>query len=88
MPARVIDLLASWMGGFGKCHSALVWGAIPYSVMGVIWCERYTQVFEGQEVMSIEIKSRFLKILYEWVSITTGLGFSSFDDFLDSCTLS
>uniref|UniRef100_A0A2N9I669 Uncharacterized protein n=1 Tax=Fagus sylvatica TaxID=28930 RepID=A0A2N9I669_FAGSY len=49
MPARVIDLLASWMGGFGKCHSALVWGAIPYSVMGVIWCERYTQVFEGQE---------------------------------------
>ena len=61
LPAWFIDLLASWMGGFGKCRSALVWGAIPYCVMWVIWCERYTRGFEGQEVMSIEIKSRFLR---------------------------
>ena len=61
LPAWFIDLLASWMGGFGKCCSALVWGAIPHCVMWVIWCERNTWVFEGQEVMSIEIKSRFLR---------------------------
>ena len=88
MPAGVIDLLASWIGCFGKCRSALVWGAILHCVMWVIWRECNTRVFERQEVTSIEIKSRFLKILYVWMSITTGLGFSSFDDFLDSCTLS
>ena len=70
MSAWVIDLLASWMGDFGECHSALVWRAVPHCVT------------------SLEIKSIFLKTLYEWMSITTSLGFSSFDHFLDSCNLS
>jgi hypothetical protein len=88
MPARVVDLLSSWMGGFGKSRSALVWGAVPHCVMWLLWRERNNRVFEGQEVTSLDLKSKFLRTLFEWVSITTNLGLLSFEEFLDSCNLS
>jgi hypothetical protein len=88
MPAWIIDLFISWMGRFGKSHSALVWGAAPHCVMWLLWRERNNRVFEGQEATSMDLKSKFLRTLYEWVSITTNPELLSFEEFLDSCNLS
>jgi hypothetical protein len=88
MLSQIIDLFTSWMGGFGKSRSALVWGAVPHCVMWLLWRERNNRVFEGQEVTSLDLKSKFLRTLFEWVSITTNLGLLSFEEFLDSCNLS
>ena len=84
----VLSFLFIWMGGFGKSRSALVWGAVPHCVMWLLWRERNKRVFEGQEVTSLDLKSKFLRTLFEWVSITTNLGLLSFEEFLDSCNLS
>jgi hypothetical protein len=46
MLAQIIDLFTSWMGGFGKSHSALVWGAVPHCVMWLLWRECNNRVFE------------------------------------------
>ncbi len=46
------------------------------------------RIFEGCEVTSLELKSRFLRTLFEWMSTFTNLGLSSFEEFLDLCTLS
>ena len=88
MPAQITDLLASWMGGFGKSHAALVWGEVPHCIMWLLWRERNQRVFEGQEVTSQDLKSNLLRTLYEWVSITTNPAISSYEEFLDSCNLS
>ena len=88
MPAQITDLLTSWMGGFGKSRAALVWGEVPHCVMWLLWHECNHRVFEGQEVTSLDLKSSFLKTLYEWVSITISPAISSYEEFLDSCYLS
>ena len=88
MLARIIDLFTSWMGGFSKCCLALVWGAVPHCVMWLLWCERNNCVFEGQQVTSMDLKSKFLRTLFEWVSITASPELLSFEEFLDSCNLS
>ena len=82
------DLLAGWMGDFGKSRSALVWGAVPHCVLWVLWREQNNRIFEGHEVTSLELKSRVLRTLFEWMSTFTNLGLSSFEEFLDLCTLS
>jgi hypothetical protein len=51
-------------------------------------CERNNRVFESREVTSLEIKSRFLRSLSQWMSYINSLGVSSFEEFLDSCNLS
>jgi hypothetical protein len=63
MPARVIDLLTSWMGGFGKSRLAFVWGVVPHCVMWLLWRERNNRVFEGQEITSLDLKFKFLRTL-------------------------
>ena len=88
MPAKITDLLTSWMRGFGKSRAALVWGEVPHCVLWLLWRERNHRVFEGQEVTSLDLKSSFLRTLYEWVSITISPAISSYEEFLDSCNLS
>ena len=78
MLARVVDLLACWMGDFGKSQSALVWGAVPHCVMWLLWREWNNRVFEGIEVTSMELKSRVFRTLFEWMSNPTSLDHSSF----------
>ena len=75
-----------------KCAKQIIlfieyWGAVLHCVMWLLWCERNHRVFEGQEVTSLDIKSRFLRTLFEWVSITTSPEFISLEEFLDSCNL-
>ena len=36
----------------------------------------------------MDLKSKFLRTLFEWVSITTSPELLSFEEFLDSCNLS
>ena len=88
MPAQITNLLTSWMGGFGKSRAALVWGEVPHCVIWLLWREHNHRVFEGQEVTSLDLKSSFLRTLYEWVSITISPAISSYEEFLDSCNLS
>ena len=64
MLARIIDLLTSWMGGFGKSRAALVWGEVLHCVMWLLWHERNNRVFEGREVTSLDLKSSFLRTLF------------------------
>jgi hypothetical protein len=49
MPSWVVDLLAGWMGAFGKFRQAVVWGAVPLCIMWLIWQERNQRTFEGLE---------------------------------------
>uniref|UniRef100_A0A2N9IHQ9 Reverse transcriptase zinc-binding domain-containing protein n=1 Tax=Fagus sylvatica TaxID=28930 RepID=A0A2N9IHQ9_FAGSY len=86
--AWIIDLFISWTGGFGKSRSALVWGAAPHCVKWLLWRERNNRVFEGQEATSMDLKSKLLRTLDEWVSITTNPELLSFEEFLNSCNLS
>ena len=85
VPLRVVDLLASWKGRFGRHWIVDVWSALPLCIMWILWKERNNKTFEGVECPSMELELLFLQTLYEWMTALSGHSFSNFLDFLDCC---
>ena len=88
MPFWVVDLMACWMGSFRKSRHAGEWGAVLLCVMWVLWREQNQRVFKGQERTVVELKSVLLRTLFDWMHCISNRSLSSFEGFLDSCTLS
>ena len=87
MPAQVVDLMACWMGAFRKSQVAGIWGLIPSCIMWLIWRERNHCLFEDLELTPLELKSILLSSIFGWSNAYSGIVCSSFEEFLDSCTL-
>ena len=80
MPCGVVDLIASWSGRSCRLNTKLLWSMIPHFLMWVIWRERNTRTFEGDERWIHELKLFFLQTLLEWAN---ALGFVTFMSLLD-----
>ena len=80
MPCVVVDLIASWSGRSCRLKTKLLWSMIPHCLMWVIWRERNTHTFEGDERWIHELKLFFLQTLLEWANV---LGFVTFMSLLD-----
>ena len=63
MPTQVIDLLASWMGGFSKSCLALVWGAVPHCVMRLLWREHNNRLLRDKRLLHWILNPNFLRTL-------------------------
>jgi hypothetical protein len=75
---RVVDLLASWKGRFGRHCIGVVGNAVPLCVMWIIWQERNACTFEGIERSVVELKLFFLRTLFEWMAAFHAHLFTSF----------
>uniref|UniRef100_A0A2N9GD08 Agenet domain-containing protein n=1 Tax=Fagus sylvatica TaxID=28930 RepID=A0A2N9GD08_FAGSY len=81
-PSRLgsFDLLAGWMGGFGKSRSALVWGAVPHCVLWVLSREQNNRIFEGCEEVSLRLEASSNKSRMKNLSKGTPIEVSSDED--------
>ena len=80
MPCVVVDLIASWSGRSCRLKTKLLWSMIPHCLTWVIWRERNTHTFEGDERWIHELKLFFLQTLLEWANAS---GFVTFMSLLD-----
>jgi hypothetical protein len=86
MPKSMVDLLASWDRKFGGGKGLVAWRAIAPSLMWCVWLERIKRVFEGKERSVGQIKSGFLRMLFQWDLVQLSFGFSG--PFVDLLNLS
>ena len=86
MPRKLQDLIACWSGALGRHSYNVIWKAIPHCLMRSIWWERNLQTFEGWELSPPDLQSLFFRMLFDWIQVTGLFSFSSFQDFIDSCT--
>jgi hypothetical protein len=84
MPRQLLDLLACWQGWFGKHHSSEIWKVIPPCLMWCVWRERNSRLFEDGECSILDLRSQFLRTLFDWLSVT---GLFSFTNLLESTDL-
>ena len=84
MPRKLQDLIACWHGPLGRLSYAVIWKAIPHCLMWSIWRERNLRTFEGRELSLPELQSFFFRM--HWMQVTGLFSFSSFQDFIDSCS--
>ena len=78
----VVDLIASWSGRSCRLDTKLLWSMIPHFLMWVIWRERNTRTFEGDERWIDELKLFFLQTSLEWANALGFVTFMSFPDML------
>ena len=78
----VVDLIASWLGRSCRLDTKLLWSMIPHFLMWVIWRERNTCTFEGDERWIHELKLFFLQTSLEWVNALGFITFMSLPDML------
>jgi hypothetical protein len=83
MPCSVWDMLACWMGGFGRGVGG-VWKAVPLCIMWCIWREQNAWFFEGKEMSMAKLKYLFLKSFYDWTLTYSSASVVGLLDFLDS----
>ena len=83
MPCVVVDLIASWSGRSCRLKTKLFWSMIPHCLTWVIWRERNTHTFEGDERWIHELKLFVLQTLLEWANASGFVTFMSLLDMLD-----
>lgn len=54
--------------------------------MWVIWRERNTRTFEGDERLIHELKLFFFQTLFEWANASGVVNFISLPEMMDFCT--
>ena len=86
MPRGVVELLASWSNKFNRLKSKVLWRRTPHCLMWVIWRERNTHTFDGNERLIHELKLLFFQTLFYWANATGVFTFISLPDMLDFCT--
>jgi hypothetical protein len=86
MPRTVRDLINCWPGALGCCRHAEIWKIVPHCLMWCIWRERNLWTFEGKEVSSPDLQYLFYRLLFDWIQVIGAFPFSSFQDFIDSCS--
>ena len=86
MPRSVVELLACWSNKFNKLRSKVLWRMIPHCLMWVIWRERNTCIFDGNERSIHALKLFFFQTLFDWANATGVFTFISLLDMLDFCT--
>jgi hypothetical protein len=63
---RVVGVVFGWKNWFAKHGSSFAWNIAPLCLMWAIWSERNNCTFNGVENLAIELKSSFLRSLFEW----------------------
>lgn len=72
-----------WKGSLGSLTRNLAWKVALLGLMWIIWRERNSRIFEGEEKSVILLKSFLLSTLYEWLTLIGNLHVSSFFEFID-----
>ena len=65
MLQKVLDLLASWEGRFGRHRNMAIWKVKPHSLMWSPWQETNSRSFEGSEQSILELMSFFFYSLFD-----------------------
>ena len=86
MPRCIVELLESWSRKFNRLGSKVLQRMIPYCHIWVIWRERNTCTFYGNERSIHELILLFFQTLFDWVNATRVFTFISLLDMLDFCT--
>ena len=86
MPRTVRDLITCWPGALGRRRHAEIWKIIPHCLMWCLWWERNLRTFEGKEMTSSDLQYLFYRLLFDWFQVIGVFPFSSFQDFIDSCS--
>ena len=60
MPYKVIELLASWQGKFGRHWNIDFWRFVPHCLFWCLWWERNARYFEDCERSILDVKVIFL----------------------------
>ena len=82
MPRWVIDLILSWRQAFGWSKLA-VWQASPRYIMWTSRRERNYRTFEDEEKLMQDIKSSFMRTLFEYRTMIEGVSCNYLVEFLD-----
>jgi len=82
MPRWVIDLMFSWRRVFSWSKLA-VWQASPHYIMWTTWRERNYRNFEDEEKLTQDIKSSFMRTLFEYLTMIEGVSRNYLVEFLD-----
>ena len=80
--------LTCWLQGIVNLvegRGFVAWRVVASSLMSCVWLERIKMAFEGKERSVGQIKSGFLRMLFQWDLVLLSFGFSGpFVDFLNS----
>ena len=60
-----------------------VWQASPHYIMWTIWRERNNKTFEDEEKSTQDIKSSFMRTLFEYRTMIEGVSCNYLVEFLD-----
>ena len=82
MPRSLVELIATWSQKFHKPKTKVLWSMIPHCLMWVIWRERNTRTFEGDERSIHELKHFFFQTLFEWANASGVVNFISLPDMI------
>ena len=83
MPYKIIELLVSWQGKFGR-QKYRFWSFVPDCLFWREWNARY---FEDSERSILDIKSFFFHTLLEWSLVLPSCTSMSLPILLDHCNL-
>ena len=86
MPRQLQDLISCWPGALGRYRHAEIWKVVPHCLMWSIWREHNLRTFEGRELSPHDLQSLFFRMLFDWIQGIGLFSFSSFYEFIDSCT--
>ena len=86
MPRTVQDLITCSPGALGHRRHAEIWRVFPHCLMWCLWRECNLRTFEGKEMTSPDLQDLFYRLLFDWVQVIDVFSFSSFQDFIDSCS--
>ena len=64
----------------------MIWKVVPHWLVWCLWRERTARSFEGCELSIINLKMQFLQTLFDRMLAIGLFSFSSFLEFLDSCS--
>ena len=83
---KLRDLIACWPGALGRLSYAVIWKVISHCLVWSMWREHNLRTFEGRGMSSPDLQSLFFRMLFDWIQVTSLFSFSSFQDFIDSCS--
>jgi hypothetical protein len=87
MPKRIVDVFASWKGRLGRHKNRQIWEAVPHCVMWSLWRERNARTFEDRERNILDLKTLFLRTLFDWMAASSLFSFSNLLEFFDYCSI-
>ena len=87
MQRSMLELLACWHVNFGRHRNLSIWTAVLHCLILCIWRERNGRSFEDCERSFDEIRSFFLRSLFDWVAGWGSHSCTSLFQFLELCSL-